>query len=522
MKFEKYIFYFLVFVHLIPVLILPYFVTHDGPSHVNNSEQVFRMFFHGDTAASHFLQFNPQILPNWIGHFLQMIFSLIFESANAERLIVAIYIIAFPLAFRALVLAINPNAFAASYLVFPFVQAFTLLLGFFSFCLGVCMLFFILSQWQKKDFLPDKKKFLWFSLLMIFLYFSHLFVFMLSIFSLVLMMSWRHLTTYGPSMNAVFSNINKWWKQIVFLIGVALVPLLFTFLFSFHQASKTTSEFPEFATMWMLFKDVRPIIALNYDLEKIYSQPLFYTYALLFIGALIWKIRFIFNGKKKLFETQDGWLILSIIMTIFYFVLPDDIFSGGILAIRFCLFAYLFLFLWLAAYSPAKILLVGAALSVLASVLLLNLRFSSLKNLSEEAEDLASCSDKIRPGSILMTLNYSDNWMLDNICGYLGGNKDIMLLDNYEANQVHFPLMWRQGRNPEFILGNASKSNRPCVDIEKFKKISGVNIEYILVMKRPQELNDSCSLSVDAQMKFTYKEIFVTPKKSGVLYERIM
>ena len=50
--------------------------------------------------------------------------------------------------------------------------------------------------------------------------------------------------------------------------------------------------------------------------------------------------------------------------------------------------------LWLAAYSPAKILLVGAALSVLASVLLLNLRFSSLKNLSEEAEDLASCSDK--------------------------------------------------------------------------------------------------------------------------------
>ncbi len=519
MKFEKYFFYFLVLVHLIPLITLPYFVTHDGPAHVYNAQLIFRLLFENGAATS-FFQFNPQVLPNWISHLLLALFNQVMDANLSECLVIGIYILAFPITFRALVLRIRPSAIAAVYLVFPFVQAFSILTGLYSFCLGLCLLFFVLAQFQASDYLPDNKKFLWISVWMLLIYFSHLFVFILTILTIGFIISWQQIVNYGPSLKNIFSEFHFWWKRIRWLLLVSALPLLLTFLFAFQQASKTDSEIPEFSTMLQLFKDVRPVISLDYEAEKVYSQPLFYVYVLLFFAGCISKIRQYRREKSSFLVLSDAWLLLSLLMALFYFFLPDDIFSGGIVAIRFCLMSYLFFILWLAAFSPWRFLVGGAFISVLASVLLLVQRYPSLRSLSNEAQDFATCSDKIEAGKTLLTLNYSDNWMLDNIASYIASDKDIVLLDNYEANQVHFPLIWKENRNPDVILGNSGKSNRPCIDLEKFKSYTGFYVDYILVMNRPNDLTDSCSLLVNDQLKSGYEQVFVTPLHNGVLYQK--
>ena len=521
MKFEKYFFYLLVLVHVVPVLLLPYFVTHDGPAHVYNTNLLHRMLFDQDPSGALYFHFNPQILPNWISHILLELFNFFLSPASSERLVVAIYFISYPLAFRALVLAINPTAFAGAYLVFPYLQAFSILTGLYSFCLGLSLLFYVLYLWQKSEEHSSKKKYMWFSIWMLLIYFSHLFVFMLAFLALAVMISWKHFIDHGPALKNIFNKVSHWIKDMRWLVLISVIPLILTFIFAFNQASKTDTEIPEFKNLLELFIDVRPIIALNYDMEKVYSKPFFFIYLILLMAALIARIVQARKGDKKFLKLGDGWFILFLMMTIFYFSLPDDIFSGGIVAIRFCLMSYTFLILWLAAFAPDRLVWPAAALSILASVLLLIQRHPALQSLSNDAEDFSTCADHISEGSSLMTLNYSDNWMLDHIASYVAGEKDIVLLENYEAKQAHFPLMWNENRSPELTGAISGKKNRPCMDLKKYKEVSGLDIDYILVMKRPQELNDSCTVLVDAQLKDSYREVFVTPGQVGVLYERI-
>jgi len=521
MKFEKYFFYGLILVHLLPVILLPYFVTHDGPAHVYNANLIQQLIFVKGGLASFFFEFNPQVLPNWISHLLLGLFNQVVDPAVSERIVIGIYIIAFPLSFRALILAVNPRAFAATYLIFPYVQAFSILTGLYSFCLGLCLMFYVLYKWQRSGLPMNRRGQILFSIWLVLIYFSHLFVFMLAMLSLGFMISWKYFSTFGPSIKRIFENISLWWKEFRLLLLVSLIPLFLTFLFAFHQASKTDSEIPEFDTMLELFIDVRPIIALNYDMEKVYSKPLFFVYLILLLAGLVMKIRSSVKHKQKIIQIEDGWLILSGIMTIFYFFLPDDIFSGGIVAIRFCLMSYLFLIIWLSAYSPRKLMVGGAVLSVIASCLLLNQRQPALRSLSNDAVDFVYCKEHIDSERTLLTLNYSDNWMLDNIASYIADDKNILLLDNYEANQVHFPLIWKKDRDPDKILGNSGKVNRPCIDLRKYKSFTGMEVDYILVMKRPSEVVDSCTLSADEQLRSGYREIFVSPKGHGVLYKRL-
>ncbi len=520
MKFEKYLFYFLVILHLIPVIILPYFVTHDGPAHVYNANLIYHLLFESNSAVSDFFRFNPQILPNWISHLLLGVFALIMAPENAEKLVIILYTITFPLAFRSLVLQINPSSVAASYLVFPFLHAFCILTGLYSFCLGLCLMFYVLSEFRKSDNLPGKEKIFWFSVCMLLIFFSHLFAFMLTMFCIGFMITWNLITKEESGKQSMDTGMSNWWKRVGYLLLVSAIPLILTGAFTFHQACKTDTVIPEFNTMLKMFLDIRPVIALNYMQEQVYSRPLLYIYIVLFFSAIYAKVQNHRKNKARILVPGDGWLLLSMMMTVFYFILPDDIFSGGIVAIRFSLMSFLFLILWFAALSPQRVVVAGAVVSVVSALLLLNVRYPALRMLSNEAKDFATCESHIEEGKTLLTLNYSDNWMMDNVASYIADRKCIILLDNYEANQVHFPLMWKPQRNPDEILGNAGKSNRPCIDLNKFKRFTGKDVEYILVMKQPAGLTDSCTIIANEAILVGYKEIFRTPVQSGILYRK--
>jgi hypothetical protein len=61
--------------------------------------------------------------------------------------------------------------------------------------------------------------------------------------------------------------------------------------------------------------------------------------------------------------------------------------------------------------------------------------------------------DHIPPGSIVFPVNRSDDWLSRHYSNYLGVNKPLVILENYEAEMGYFPLRWNEEKLPDLRLG---------------------------------------------------------------------
>ena len=100
-KIEYYFFYAFLIINLLPVLVFKFFPTVDGPAHLYNSRLIIELFWQTGPLDTYF-SFN-EITPNWLGHILLSFFQLIFPAYAAEKCLLLIYFIGFPLSFRAFI-----------------------------------------------------------------------------------------------------------------------------------------------------------------------------------------------------------------------------------------------------------------------------------------------------------------------------------------------------------------------------------------------------------------------------------
>ena len=141
------------------------------------------------------------------------------------------------------------------------------------------------------------------------------------------------------------------------------------------------------------------------------------------------------------------------------------------------------------------------------------------ESLSVEAEDLFSVEQKIDKNTILMPLNYSDNWLHAHFSNYLGTIKPVMIFDNYEANNEYFPLIYKEAQNP-FLIVNGFHHHPPCFEWGKYEKQSSKKIDYVLTWKYVPEINDSCTVAIMKNIDSLYTKVFTSPQGKAVLYKR--
>jgi hypothetical protein len=120
------------------------------------------------------------------------------------------------------------------------------------------------------------------------------------------------------------------------------------------------------------------------------------------------------------------------------------------------------------------------------------------------------------PGDLVLPLKYSGNWMHDNLANYGGMNGQI-ILDNYEASAPHFPIRWKEGMDPNPLLGNFNGYPPLCADIPNYETYTGMRIDYVLLW-RPGQLVDSCSQAIQYRLDEYFT--LVTTAASGKLYKR--
>ena len=504
LKWEPWLFYLVTALHLFPLFTLYFFPTVDGAAHVYNSRIINGLLF-DDPIYESIYAFNRVPEPNWLGHALLSIFNIVFPSLIAEKVLLAICIVFIPLSFRKLVLRINPHAAFASYLIFPFIYSFMLITGFYNFCLSLPLLFWAVSYWIKvKDSLGIKQIIL-FSLFIVLLYFCHMFA-----FGLVCLIAGLLL----------LSEIRAAGLKAFFLKGALLVAMalpaiaLAAYFLHVHHTTEPGSYFEKDMLLKMLY-GIQPIMTYAYEEPTVFAKTVFYLICSLFVAAIIYRIR-----ERRGITIGDSWLVLAFSTLAIYFFMPDATAGGGFISLRLNYYFFIFLIAWICSVRlPLWLTASSAAVSAIASIGFIVSFHDQLKAEDEEAQEYFSVAEHIEEGSVVMPLNYSSNWRYSHFSNYLGYEKDLIILENYEASSALFPVIWKEGYEPFTYMGDIVRKP-PCSDIEHYISKTQKQINYIVQWKYAPS-DDPCAVQIQQTLEANYREKFRSANGNAILFERI-
>lgn len=487
--YEKYLFVILLLVNLIPVLGVDYFFTGDGPAHLYNSNIILQLLNEPEGRAAEFFQLRYELIPNLGGHALLSFLNGFLPAAWAEKVIYSLCLLLLPLGFRYSIKSIAPASVGLSFLIFPLAHNFCFYIGFQSFCLGLALLFYSLGFFQKTWIKGGISSYVILGILLLTTAVFHLFT------AIVVLMAigWFIL----------IKNLKQaQWRKIG-LITISSLPAL---VFCLHFLLSNSGEFQFNAKPFSeLLKGIVvgiPIITVD-TAEVMFSKP--YN-AMLCFGVLL---AVFFSWKQKQGRFMLFTLFTALSLFILYFVLPDKMASGGFISLRLLLCAHLFLALWISLSLKVNL----ASLFLMLSVIFLNIRmvqyhYHKAQELSADALAINEASQFIPEGSTVLPLNYSYHWLHYNIGLYPGAEKELIILDNYEASTTHFPVMWKPAAFPGDKLGDFGTNNRPLLKIKPYEVFSGKKLDAIIRWQYSNELQDSNTQITDSLLITYFNKVY--------------
>ena len=77
-------------------------------------------------------------------------------------------------------------------------------------------------------------------------------------------------------------------------------------------------------------------------------------------------------------------------------------------------------------------------------------------------------------------------WLFIHAGDYMGAEKPLILLNNYEASSGAFPLIYRKGYNPLDLIGTNEglEFEPPSVELAPFEQKTGLRIDYVVAWCR--------------------------------------
>ena len=261
---------------------------------------------------------------------------------------------------------------------------------------------------------------------------------------------------------------------------------------------------------WII--DVRPLIIYGYVEDEAYTRK---------IGYILWVLFFII-GYQRLkvrpirFKKTDVILIPLLLSLLLYFVVPDSS-SAGMMSIRYAILICMLFIVWLSTqFSSVLTRILILLILCLSTGLLLN-HITVLKELNKDAVDIYEASKYIKEGSIVLPVNLSGHWMQPHFSNYLGVDKPIVILENYEVGVGWFPVIWN--------------SNRPNILLDEKEQVEGVQwmtntksakkreIDYIFIYGNLEHSQYSKWIDLKKVIHEKFKLVYSTEKL--LLFERI-
>jgi hypothetical protein len=121
---------------------------------------------------------------------------------------------------------------------------------------------------------------------------------------------------------------------------------------------------------------------------------------------------------------------------------------------RLSLMMYLFFVILIVSQPlPRRIKIIFSVLFISLHVILITKHSPTLLELNANAKTINETASHMEDNSIVLPVNLSDNWLQGHFSNYLGTDKPLVILENYEVNVGWFPLQWNANA-PNILHGN--------------------------------------------------------------------
>jgi hypothetical protein len=508
MKGERALFGVLLALHLVPLALVPAFPSQDGPSHV---EAAFNLRHYADPEFPLIREYyvrNPTPEPNLLGHLLLMGLLEITHPVLAEKILIAAFVLLFPLSVRYALRAVAIEAAPLAVLAFPFVYSWPLHMGFFNFCWGLPLFFFLIGYWIRHRQALGLRQGIDIAALSLVLWAAHVVPLVLA---LAVIAAWGAVERRGALRTLV-----------------ALTPVLtMTTLFVWRK-QPVPSDRPPFLDLLRGLVRLESLVSFR-DTELVISTAM----AVLFTAGLVAGLYALAREGRR--RPADALLLAATLFVLVYFLAPRRMAGGAYLNERLALFPFLALLLWLGARPLAggRALVGAGALLALAS---LSLHAVTYLQLREPMAEYLSAGDALEPEHTLLPLSFApEGWGMSRLgprtkvflhtASYLAAERGVLNLANYEGNYVHFPLIFRPELNPFVHLadGQGLEGDPPCADLDAYEKATGRTIDVVLLwgLRAHQETGEPCTERLLAQLARDYRPIFTSePRRMVRLFAR--
>ncbi len=510
---EPFVFLLVTVWNMLPLFSGRFFPTLDGPAHLYNSNLIASLLTDHHSALNNFLTLVKDPLPNWTGHAVLAALNYFLPAFAAEKILLALYIIALPWAFRSLLKTISPGNYFLSYFIFPFTYSFVLYLGFYNFCIALVFLFVTLNYWiLNREKIYSYRKILPLVCLMTLTYFSHVFVFatLLMIMLISILSETALSAAFGKGEKRILFSTAL--KDFLALLCSALLPIIL-FLLYFKSPGQQAESFLSFTALKEDLKNTRSLIAFNLEEEQKFTKKIFYVIMLLLaigvflkLNAVRWKREETAKANlsaalKNILSPADSWFLVMGVILFFYFRLPDSDGSAGFFSVRLNLLFFLLSIVWLSARQLPRWLTILSALTVLTlNYKLNNYRVEETKKLNAIAVECNTAADYITPGSTILPITLHDNWLLGHFSNYLGADKPVVILENYEAETNFFPVRWKK----QLKSHQSNTSIFPCTSWGDKKWPLSAKIDYVFILGNKINMQDSCPQAITTELSEKY------------------
>jgi len=518
-KYERPLFYVLVLLNLVPIFLVRFVASLDGPQHLYTSNVIVQII-QGNESVQQFFRLTDVIVGNWIGHFLLAVYNLLFPAWIAEKLLLSTYYIGIAVAFRYLLKSFPIRTSLISLLIIPFSSTSLLAMGYYNFSMAV--IFFMITfgyfiRHQDKMKLQD---YLMFSALLILLYLSHVFVITLFGFAFVVYLSVRIFTDYKHIRNKTGFFLSK-SKHLLFLT-VATIPSLalwINYTIWTRNLSSGSPPPPDLAEIINNFFNLHTLMVFDVKRETPAVVLLGYIIIVLILFIIFYHIKIgrnpTENKDQYLFTLQISWAIISISLLLLYFFFPDTIISGNVKK-RIAIIFFFTLITWLCLYKyPSWLVLLSTILIVISVYRHHGFVRNSYRNLNESIDEIRELEPFIEENTVVLPLNYSDYWVHKHFLCYLGIDKPIINLGNPQC-AGQFPVVWNYEKKPDVFVG-LSEINVNSLKRYKYGIKSLYFADYIVIWGQSGFDQDRSNEELKKNISKFYKEVFVSSSNHAVL-----
>lgn len=475
------LFLWLIAANLLPIVWFSRLPSADGPAHVYNASLFLRL---GDAAdpAWQFVEFNRSLPPNLIAHLLLALLTWLTSPIVAERLLLAGYAVALPLALRYAMRGVAREThgleFVGLFLVFN--QHFHW--GFHNFLAGLVAYVFSVGVWlrtRERGFSMRSAAGL--AVLVAVIYFCHpvpLMAFWLTLAFLFVVDAVRTRTVRTAELQ---------------LAAVAVAPSLLLYV---HYAL-TKPPAPPVAWEWSTPRFAASVLLRLYplatysDLERLAAL----TLSCGIVTAAAWAF---WSGTSR--HSRLTYAVTAGLFAALVFVAPSQAAGGTMITPRLVYFPLVFVLLWLVSIPwPARTASVAIGVVVALTLAGHAGRWPAYARYEERLNGFLESADGrpasrvemfyvVGPGTTVDLDSRSTPYLPAGAWGYVAAERGNVLLD-YEPSLGYFPFAYKPNADPARFAAPVPRgcqvSSGGLIDEAKYREATGLAVASQVVWIYP-------------------------------------